>query len=252
MLLAVAVLLLGVNGQAMASFSDGDLIRVVYSSGGSIENATDLGSIANLTSVSTTDVLYNTNNFSISSAALGTNTVLGTTPTDANSYVVYYSALAGSPNNAWVSGPSTASSQNEKNSTYSSYFVSAIHTVNGNYQLVGNGAAQVSVTMSNPFSYYTALSGGVGNGQMNSFIPGGTTEANLAALATVGYVDQNLFYYQPSGIGGQKPGLVVADIRTYANGTTEMNPTTTPVPPSILLMGSGLLGLAGIGRKRTV
>jgi hypothetical protein len=46
--------------------------------------------------------------------------------------------------------------------------------------------------------------------------------------------------------------LNVATIRTYADGTTQLNPTSvaqTPVPAAVYLLGSGLLGLVGIRRK---
>ena len=39
------------------------------------------------------------------------------------------------------------------------------------------------------------------------------------------------------------------DIRTLANGYTEINPATVPIPPSMLLLGTGLLGLIGFRRK---
>jgi hypothetical protein len=40
---------------------------------------------------------------------------------------------------------------------------------------------------------------------------------------------------------------------TTLDGSTVINPaqtSATPIPPSILLMGSGLLGLVGIGRRK--
>ena len=46
MLLVAMVLLLGVSGQAKAYFDDGHLIRVVYSTNGTMESATDLGDIS--------------------------------------------------------------------------------------------------------------------------------------------------------------------------------------------------------------
>jgi hypothetical protein len=47
-------------------------------------------------------------------------------------------------------------------------------------------------------------------------------------------------------------GTLVSGLSIETNGgTTTINPATAaPIPPSILLMGSGLLGLVGIGRRK--
>jgi len=247
MLLAITMFLLGVSGQAMATyFNDGDLIRVVYSATGGMETATDLTSVASLTSASTVDQLFSTNNFSIGG--------LGSGATFANSYVAYYS-VSTPPSMAWVSG--NAGGQTANNPSFQG-FLSAAGLVNGAYQAAGGtSAAQVTVATSGPNSYYTALSNGTGLGAglgaMNGFIPAGGTETNLANLANVGYVDQYLYYYTP-GARGTPTGTELVDIRTYANGTTEFNATqvATPLPATFLLFGSGLLGLVGIRRKQSV
>jgi hypothetical protein len=239
-LFMVALFMLGISAQAMAYFEDGDLIRVVYSSAGTMETATDLGSIASLTTPSGLKVTYNANNFSIAS--------LGSGATAANSYVAYYSFLAGTPANAWTSGPNGG--QTAQFSVKDGY-AGAVHSVNGLYQTQTGAPAQVTVLMSDPNSYFNMLAGGGSSaGQFAGFIPAGNGEANLANLSSVGYVDQYIYYYKPTSARNADPtGLSVAMIRTYADGHTVMNPNAVPIPPSVLLLGSGLIGLIGIRRK---
>ena len=41
------------------------------------------------------------------------------------------------------------------------------------------------------------------------------------------------------------------DIRTFADGHTEIIPMATPLPAAFWLLGSGLMGLVGIRRRMT-
>lgn len=236
MLLAAMMLVFGVSGQAMAYFADGDLIRVVYSSSGTVESATDLGSISAWTAPSTTNVVYNTSNFNLSTLGAGANA--------SNSYVGYYSWLAGTPNNAWTSGNNATQTASYSNT---SGFYQAAHNANGQYALSGTQSATLNMADTNSFFQGMEL-GSAGLGQYHGFIPAGGGTANLGNLATAGYVDQNLYYYQPtSARGANSTGTSVATIRTFADGHTELNPV--PVPAAAYLFGSGLLGLVGIRRK---
>jgi hypothetical protein len=245
MFLMVAVLMLGISGQAMAAFQDGDLVRVVFSDQGVYETATDLGAITNLTANTGANVVYSTDKFSL--AALGGNA------TAANSYVVYYS-VAASPNRAWVSGSTSLTTMTGVGSAYSG-FAGGAHSAAGLYQVQGGGATQVTVQMSDPASFWTQLTNsGLGIGNMKGYVvaSSGLATASLADLTTVGYVDQKLFYFATASGIGNRTGVQVATIRTYADGHTELNPaatTATPIPAAVYLLGSGLLGLVGIRRK---
>jgi hypothetical protein len=82
-------------------------------------------------------------------------------------------------------------------------------------------------------------------------------EAALTPLAsTGGYVDMYLYHY--SAVDGtlqqnNPDNLYSGIIRLTADGTVVVTSTasaaTVPIPPSVLLFGSGLLGLFGIRRK---
>ena len=216
--LTAALLLSGFIGQAMAQFNDGDLIRVVYSSDGAMENATDLGSIKNITSPVTSNVPVSTISFSLAS--------LGAGATPANSYVSYYSYNTGSGANAlgyvWTSGNSGGQTAKfgDVNSIATGY-----NLTTGLYFPLANSPSQATVLMSDPNSYWSQMdtTGGTVGG-MAGFLPNGDGEARLAALSTTGYVDQTLYYYVPVSRAtvAQESGLAVATIRTYANGTTQL------------------------------
>jgi hypothetical protein len=214
MLLAATMLLLGVNGQAMAYFSNGDLIQVVYS--GATEIATDEGSLATL---------------------LAGGTTLNFSSPLANANVAYfdYITTGGALGTMWTSG---GASQTGKGGSAGA-FITAYNSAAGLY--FNAGTQQVTVATSNPSSYYATMdSNGGGVGQMAGFIPAGGSEASLV---NNGPVQQTLYSYVPTS-RTNPTGVFAATINT--------GNTATPVPPSILLMGSGLLGLAGIGRKKTV
>lgn len=245
--LAVAMLLVSIAGQAMAYFEEGNLIRVVYDRNavtqgkGTYEVVTDLGAGYNVTSATSQKVVLDSNNFSLSQLGLSDWS---------NVYVAYFTLTQANPttgalNNLWLSGNSTTGP------TSSSL---AFTTTNGIYKLVKaanlqSGNAQ-NVNLQSISTSYTSKFGTVG--LLSAFLPTNTDAAkradkNLSALSTVGYVDQWLYYYATPN--SAKVGTSVMQIRTYANGTTVINPNAVPVPAAAYLLGTGLLALVGIRRK---
>jgi hypothetical protein len=74
----------------------------------------------------------------------------------------------------------------------------------------------------------------------------------LNALGSGGFVDQKLYFFNfTSPANPATAGTQVATIRTMADGSTIINPASpvVPIPPSVLLLGSGLLGLIGLRRR---
>jgi hypothetical protein len=73
--------------------------------------------------------------------------------------------------------------------------------------------------------------------------------ANIQTTSALG-TDMNLYAITPNGSSAAKGQLYTAGMFTVlSNGTLEQLPTV-PLPAAVWLLGSGLLGLAGVGRRR--
>jgi len=231
---AVFMLMFSVAGQAMAAFTSGELIRVVYVNGGvGNEVATDLGAASTWTSPSaiTSTISYTTYKFSLSSFT-------GYSYSDLS--VVYF--LKTEANSFWTSGDLDGQDNlsGEKSATGEriSHVLSYYENLSG---------SQVTGESKHGNSYWKKLNE-KGVGKFYAFLTE-SGEQNLAALATGGYVDQYLYYY-PSGTSNLAgSGVAVAQIRTFADGHTEINPV--PVPAAVYLLSSGLLALVGV-RKHLI
>lgn len=249
-LLAAAMLTMSAASSAMAAFAQGDLIRVIYDTKGTTEIATDLGSISTLTTLGANSVVgggidattlaqfggsaysdLRVGYFGIQKANTGVNV--------ANLW------LAGDPNVAPKSGALKWSGA-----------YTAFNNTLGNYaQSTGSTAVISDKSVGNTF-FVNLDRSGLQVGNYGTYLPtnpaGGVL--NLAALATIGYVDQAIYNWSGTatnaGAGGAL-GTKVLTLRTLANGSTVINPgaASTPIPPAFLLMGSGLLGMVGIRRK---
>jgi hypothetical protein len=235
-LFAVAMLLLGVSGQAMAAFTTGDLIRVVYGNGN--EYVSDLGNFSSLTSAGSGNV--------VSSDYINFSTFGGATNDQLKvAYFMYTSTAQGdAANYAWTSGisPTGQWSGSGKWAAFNSAAGYILAQASGS-----TSGSDATIASGNLNSYETRMQT---SGTMSSFLNTATHPGTGSdqSLTTAGYVDQYLYYY--STPNSAKAGLQVATIRTFADGHTELNPT--PIPATFLLFGSGLLGLVGIRRKQTV
>ncbi len=241
-LFAVALLLLGFSSQAMASWSNGDLIQVVYQSGGQYEEATDLGAF-NLT----TAYSGATTTFSAPAITLAGQGVFSGATWD-KQQIAYFIAT-GTSYTAWTSGPSTG--QSTGTSRQWGPFQTQGATIMNKYASLNTGA-QGTLPQSDLQSYFLLMDKqGSQIGSFYGMIAAGNGETNMAALANPGgYVDSYLYYYANANSNTQ--GVQVADLRTFSNGTTQLVGTATPVPAPALLFGSGLLGLIGLRRKESV
>lgn len=235
---AAGVLMFGLAGQAKAAFTDGDVIRVMYDASTGVEIATDLGSAASLTSAS-----------NLSTATVNLSQ-FGSTATWSQVNVAYFGNVAGS-NTAYVA---SATAPVAAGSLYSS-FSGAVTSIEGVY--AGNGGTS---TTANADGYYTQMNGsGLNVGTYSNFIPGVNNELNMNSLGTSPQ-DDLYSIAVTSHVSGRNTTYtyVTTDLMTLnttLNGNvagTIINEGTsaTPVPPSLLLMGSGLLGLIGVGRRK--
>jgi len=236
MFFMVALFLFSLSGQAMAYFENGHLIRVIYDRGGTKEIVTDLGAGWDLTSPTTVHQLFNTNTFSL--------TDLGISSWN-NVYVAYFAfnvlnPIEGTQNRAWTSGPEAGQANLARQ--WTNFSNGALGISGSNYQ---SGVAQ-NINNQAAGNSYASKYGTIG--RFAGFLPApGTGDQNLSDLATVGYVDQWIYYYASPNSAAS--GTKLFKIRTKENGTTDINPV--PIPPTVYLLGSGLLGLIGIRRRMT-
>jgi hypothetical protein len=235
---ATFMLMFSFAGQAMASFAAGDLIQVIYVAGGP-EVATDLGSFSSNTTAIGSDSgnLGNTVNFSS----------LFSGYSESQLSVAYY-VYNGSSGGLWVTG---ADGGQTNNGSLKGTLNTDFNTVNSYYQglsAAASGATQVSGSTTNSSGYYYKIDN---NGTHVGGVAGFLTTANgEAQLSSSGYVDLYLYYYAYSKMNVAGSGTEIADIRTFADGSTEIIPlVSTPLPAAFWLLGSGLIGLIGIRRR---
>jgi hypothetical protein len=225
---AAFMFLFSIAGQAAAFFEEGHLIRVVYDREGVKEVVTDLGAGLNLRSPSSETMHFISHNFNLSQ--------LGRSTWD-NTYVAYFaytqaSGITGQLNGAWTSGPDSGQSSTARSWQRFLGGAQNIYAMN----MLQHSAQNVNL-QSDPQSYASKY---YKYGTFTGFSSAENGDQNLAALATTGYVDQYLYYYSTPSLA--LPGVAVYQIRTYADGTTEINPAGAPsdtTPPTGTLSING-------------
>jgi hypothetical protein len=232
-----AALLLGFTGASMAAMSNLELYMVVYTSTGSVETITDLGTIGEEIDLSSQGLVLS------SVDALSDLSVYGDGTTYSNLRVAYFALNnTSSTDEAWVTGDTTRLSRGFTNYIKNFTYVATYYSdLDEGETLIGTKSG----TGINSY-YYIMDSNGTSPGTFGNFSLETNGEVSLATLASVGYVDQILYYYTSTG---STTGVVAAVIRTYANGDVVINPV--PVPPGLLLLAPGLLGLIGLRKRFT-
>jgi hypothetical protein len=236
-IILTVALVFGFAGTSMAALANSQLYRAVYSVSGTLESLTNLGTLGGEIAISngtvTNNPVFNTSNFSLS--GLGVSSF-------SDVYVAYFAknGPTGSVGQAWVTGDTTENS----------YF--QFQNVFQPIRTVAEGTTSTQAKSSTSSYVYRMDGNGTKKGDFNSgfLIPSGTTggEALLSSLvngSSTSYVQQNLYYFASDSTTGQ----LAAYIRTYGDGHTSITAAPVPVPPSVMLLVPGLLGLIGIRRK---
>ena len=236
---AAALLMFGLTGQANAYFSTGDLIRVMYDSQTGVEIGTDLGAITTLQGAS---------NYTLQAAGASNTVALssfGATATWGQVDTAYFAESSSSvPGTGWIAAVTTPTDGSRKGGS----LLSGLNTVMSYYTGLG-ATATVSGSTTNPSSYVDL---GLSGGNYGSFLTGSTNSYGAEVNNAIGGT-QNLYSWALTSSNGNQAGTLVSSLSIVTlDGTTTINPQTsaTPIPPSVLLMGTGLLGLVGIGRRK--
>jgi hypothetical protein len=252
--LLAALMVFAVAGQAAAYFDDLNLIRSIYSASGAVEVGSDLGG--------------GVNTFSLASplnVIRGTAVGLSTFDGGLDTLVVGYWSHNQTGQDFYATGnymdgdglTMLGRKQNTADGTYNP--VQTFYATSGSATTVASDKTAVD-------SYYKAFDrSNPGSGQMGTNLKNDSYEMDisLAALLTVGYVDQYLYFFDYNAASGDKGGVEVAVIRTFLttdgstidlNGNkiaTAINPNAVPVPAAVWLLGTGIVGLVGIRRRKS-
>ncbi|MGD0660874.1 MAG: hypothetical protein ABSD38_22665 [Syntrophorhabdales bacterium] len=258
-MMVAGALLLGFAGQSMATTGDfltGDLIRVVYSPGGTYEYATDLGSLSSLeTGLGTTPAL-------ISGSSFTGYTGTGYSTLDVT-YFVYVGGTTASTDIA--SATTSGAPVQQKTLTSASGWMAAVSSSSyygkASNQIQTSPLYTAELGQSNAESYVVKMNGGTTYpGQYGELLTA-DAESNLGTLGSSGTVAMYLYNFNNNdgyAAPGTQAGSIVSvngdyfEIITTTGGTelAEVVPAATvPVPPSLLLLAPGLLGLVGLRRK---
>lgn len=251
--LSILLLIMIFTAHSFANFSDHRLIRVVHKQDGTIEIATDLGDASIMGSQ---DLVVG--------GGQGAFTNFLSDPID-QYYVTYfydwtvYYGDGSNHSDFAVSGTGTPTSGSMKYSQLNS----AVSNLYAYYNTLSNTGGTVVGDGINSNSFWQQMDvAGTDIGNFAGYLTSSSgSEVNLAALASVGYVDQYIymfntpdnaedgiawmdFYRQPNN--GELP-----TVRTMADGSTIINPTNVvPLPGAFVLGLTGLVTSSVVARRK--
>ena len=242
---AAAALSLGVSANAMASFAAGDLTRYVYDASAKIEVGSDLGVTSAL--VAGAGSAASTNLDAVNFSSKGINTSIAQL-----GYFSYNSATK----QLYISGEDLGIGNNTNYTIqWTTPTSTALTSVLNGYKAKGVNDFTAAFGAST-FTYYKNIDkSGAATGLLTGSIITsadsdnpytGYMNASLASLSAP--ITQGLYQFDLSA-GGQIVGTEVAQIITNTDGSTTVA-TPTPIPAAFYLMGSGLMGLVGLRRKK--
>lgn len=246
--LAAGALMLGFSTAAHATYLSNDLIQVVIDTTSGYEMQTDLGQISNYDVTTGTYTFTGTDSLGLS----------GTHYTAGDSLLVgYFAAHYTSPvasDTIWTSG-SGAAGGTETNLNYSGASSGVLKlAADFAYASTANAAASTWQANTSTGSYYYMMDKeGLDIGSFDLFYGSNPGDGD-AALAVGTNAVQGMFYWATPTVKTSNNTASFL-LTTSLNGTTltvtgsAAPQAAAPIPPSALLLGSGLLGLIGIRRK---
>jgi hypothetical protein len=239
--LLTIVLMTALSSQAFAYFENNHLIEVVYN-GTTAERAIDLGDLSTLSLDDIASRVTLTGAGSINLAALGASSwsqlKVGLFAYSGSSYQEYFAnTLTTNPGINTANRTGFGNAYSSVANTYyrttlggtTSQIVDGLPTNSNSYR------AKMNQTGTNPGGYAAF-----------NHAPA-TGEASLAALDTGGSVTMYLYHFNlVTAVPGANADYM-GKLTLLADGSTVAD--ATPIPASLLLFGSGLLGLVGLKKK---
>jgi hypothetical protein len=258
--IAAFFLIAGLVGQVKASctpgdFCEDDLIRVIYSTtNSSFEEASDLGSFATLKS---TGSLTDTAGLTLSTFASSSFSTAGDLQV---AYFVENGDLNGQTKELVTSGPK-GGNETIVNKAAATTILGSFSSVVQYYQQtqtgIGTGTfassgSNVMVQKNNGAnSYYSVMDGNSTLiGSFAGLLAAGSGPGE-ASLVNNGTVALGLYDWTTLAKFTTAQPFLTLDTAISSSGaiTTSVESSSAPIPPSVLLFGTGLLGLIGLGRK---
>ena len=279
---AAAMLVFGFVGQAAAFFEDFNLIRSIYTTTGTKEVGSDLGADVRSFAVAPYDTTWPgqpakagkakpgpvPSPFNPVELYAGSLIPLSAFDGPLNSLQIGYWAHGAVDRDFWATGWLTTAyggTDNDGLTMLGKKQGAADANYDATQSFYAAAAASTGIFNKETGSYFNKFdASGLNVGSMGNVLDTNSIEMtlSLAALSTVGYVDQLLYWFDYDNSGGSKAGVEVAVIRTFLTSdgatidlsgdsiATVVNPSAVPIPGSVLLLASGLLGIFGFRRKR--
>jgi hypothetical protein len=246
--LIAGVLVAGLCSQAQAYFTPGDLIRVMVDTATHMEVATDLGPISTLSTLSNGTVY--------ALQADGANNAITIGQLNDTSWAnvkTAYFAYSSSGTLLYIAGAGSLTPTAANSAGNFTGNAGSVLGLYAKYSTIFKTGSTWGLSYSGiPNSYYAAMDGnGSAVGTMGGYLNSASallTEVNNGVQSS-----QTVYIFNNSNtlVAGatMAPGI---SIQTY-QGTTDIesvplaNPS--PIPPSILFLGSGLAGLIGVYKR---
>jgi len=233
---AAALLMMGLAGQAHAFFQNGDLIRIVVNTAGN-EAATDLGLFSSIQSGAIT----------LNDAGNGISASTYNVPINSSDYVFYYVAVSNSPYTFYVANSQTGTFSGTNTALNYASAWTGTQNVLLNYE--GSATATASGAYNAGDSYYEQL----GIYFKSVFGASSAPGSLLTNLTTSNPITLEMWNFvksaTPVDLGLALYTNVDASGNIYTTDNVAPAGGSTPIPPSVLLFGSGLLGLIGLKRR---